>query len=90
MIRVLLLLMMPSRAGGMALFTVISGLGKPVFLTYVPQYLVTQLDFDIKSAGLLGSLPYLSNAGAHLIAGPLADKLHRDVRHRSRRRGGLF
>jgi hypothetical protein len=63
---------------GMTLYTVISGIGKPVFLTYVPQYLVTQLNFDIKSAGFLASLPFLSNAAAHLVAGTLGDKLHRD------------
>ena len=32
-----------------------------VFLTYVPQYLVTQQGFDLESAGLLGSLPFLAS-----------------------------
>ena len=48
-----------------------AGMGKPVFLTYVPQYLVTQLGFDLKSAGLVSSLPFLANSGGSLFAGEL-------------------
>lgn len=61
---------------GMALFTVIDGMGKPVFLTYVPQYLVTQLDFDISSAGAISALPFLANSLGSILAGVLADRLH--------------
>lgn len=53
-----------------------AGMGKPVYLTYVVQYLVTELDFDIESAGAIGSLPFMANFCGSLIAGFLADHLH--------------
>ena len=61
---------------GMALFTVLDGMGKPVFLTYIPQYLVTQLNFDITSAGAVAGLPFLANSVGSILAGVLADRLH--------------
>ena len=61
---------------GMALCTVIKGFGEPVFLTYVPQYLVTQHNFDLKSAGLIGSLPLLSGWIGNLVGGVYMDGLH--------------
>lgn len=60
----------------MALCTIIKGFGEPVFLTYVPQYLVTQQNFDLQSAGLLSSLPLFSGWFGALCGGVLADGLH--------------
>jgi MFS family permease len=47
-----------------------------VITTDVPQYLVTQLDFDITSAGAIGGLPFLANSCGSMLAGILADRLH--------------
>lgn len=61
---------------GLAATTFIDGFGKPVFLTYVPQYLVTQQGFDLESAGALSSLPFLALWLGTLVGGVLADYLH--------------
>ena len=42
----------------------------------VPQYLVTQHNFDLKSAGLIGSLPLLSGWIGNLVGGVYMDGLH--------------
>ena len=54
---------------GMALTTVINGLGTPALLTYVPQYLVTQLGFDIKSMGWVSGLPFYAGWLGTLVGG---------------------
>ena len=54
---------------GMALTTVINGLGTPALLTYVPQYLVTQLGFDIKSMGWISGLPFYAAWLGTLVGG---------------------
>jgi predicted MFS family arabinose efflux permease len=46
-------------------------------MTYVPMYLVTQLDFDLATAGAIAAVPGLIGTFTSLSAGVLADWLHR-------------
>jgi ACS family glucarate transporter-like MFS transporter len=60
---------------GLCITTFIDGLGTPIFLNYLPQYLVTQLHFPVGSAAAIASLPLLASWFGSLVSGVLADWL---------------
>eukprot|EP01051_Picozoa_sp_SAG22_P006050 SAG22_NODE_382_length_11344_cov_41.312228_3_plen_397_part_00 len=53
----------------------IDGLGTPIFLSYLPQYLVTQMNMDVSYAAIMASLPLFGNLGGTLFGGFAADLL---------------
>lgn len=60
---------------GMCVTTFLDGLGTPIFLSYLPQYLVTQLKFPVGAAAAIASLPLFASLSGNLLSGWIADWL---------------
>ena len=45
------------------------------FLTFLPQFITTQLGFDLTASGLVGTLPYLGYIAGTIFFGTIADRL---------------
>lgn len=52
---------------GLMLTTFLDGFGTPIFLSYLPQYMVTQLNMDVADAALMASLPLFGSLGGTLL-----------------------
>lgn len=63
------------RLQGLCITTFLDGLGTPIFLSYLPQYLVEQLKFPVGAAAAIASLPLFASLSGNLLSGWIADWL---------------